>query len=282
MKDSLFPEKLTFIVGFIAIFIALYPLKTYSDNQAIFILFGEISLTNLVLIFLGLLSLSLYFYALNYIRYDFPIFSEIKKLAYIEYFAHFFYLIAVIYPLLVIGIYIISRLIHSLVELLSKIITPITADTISIVLGMVASFMVGASLLYLQTLDWQKRMSLTLGVLDSLEKKYFLEVKEHVEKGENSLALAYLYEGLTKLLELSLIKKLNIDFMRIEGIDISLVAYKNNLINKDDLQFIKQLKDFRNKTAHNVLIESTSKSETINLIKRAEEILRKIKPKIYA
>lgn len=100
MKDQL-KDKAVFVVGLMAAFLAFSSYK--EELSSIYIQIGQSapSLSSLFLTFVIFLALSVYFYALDYLRYSFPRFQNSLTFKLTNFLANAFYSLAIFFPLLV-------------------------------------------------------------------------------------------------------------------------------------------------------------------------------------
>lgn len=259
-----FSNKVGFIIGFIAVIIALYPFKQTLDSIKINLLIVSPSLTLLIAIFLGLLFLSIYFYALNYIRYDFPSLLNIEWLRFIEFLAHLMYFIAFLYPLFVLAVWVLSLIINLFPQISIK-------EVYYILLVLSSASLVLISI-FIQILKIRGKEE----ELYERVKHFSKRSSELYQKGSHDFIFLYLYNSLVKLIQLKLTKRLGSDIDKISTIELIELAHRRKLISKDDLYFINELRALRNQVAHRDRRDIFTKKKIEPFIKRANEISKKL------
>lgn len=265
-----FSAKLEFIVGFFAIIFALTTFKDKLELIKLDILIGSFSLYSLISFFLGLLFISIYLYALNYIRYDFPALLKIKWLSwlgYIEFLARLTYFITIIFPLFLL----IMSCISSVIKLL-----PAIPSNFENLLGVIIVFLTVLISFIMQLLRLREEESALMDELKEKVRRFSLEVKNLYEKRLYDLVLLNLYNILTKLIGSRLVKKYGLDIERISSKALIDLAEKNKLVSKNDLAFINDLRILRNQVAHGTLTEKISKNKVEFFMNRINEIIDKL------
>lgn len=265
-----FSTKLEFIVGFFAIIFALTTFKDKLELIKLDILIGSFSLFSLILFFSGLLFVSIYLYALNYIRYDFPALLRIKLLSwlkYIEFLARLAYFIAIISPLFLLILCCISLVIKLLPAIPSDFKTHL--GEITLVLALLVSFI-------MQLLRFREEKSTIMEKLKEEERRFSLKAKNLYKKGLYDFVLLNLYNSLTKLIGSRLVEKYGLDIGRISSKALIDLAEKNKLISKNDIAFINDLRILRNQVAHETLTEKISKNKAEFFMNRINKIIDKL------
>lgn len=270
-----FSNKLEFIVGFFAIIFALTSFKDKLELIKLDILIGSFSLFSLISFFLGLLFVSIYLYALNYIRYDFPALLKIKWLSwlgYIEFLARLAYFITIIiFPLFLLITCCISSVIKVLPAIPSNfktLLSEITGVVVALVFVLVSFIM--------QLLRFREEKSALMEKLKEKERRFSLKAKNLYEKGSYDFFLLNIYNSLTKLIGSRLVEKYGLDIGRISSKALIDLAEKNKLISKNDLAFINDLRILRNQVAHGTLTEKISKNKVEFFMNRINEIIDKL------
>jgi len=100
-------DKTAFILAFAALVIGLSSFGTELQKISIDLGFTVPSLMNLGVIFLLLLLVSIYLYALDSIRYGLSSLDNHRAFKFIQQIAHFFYMFAIISPILIFGLWLI-------------------------------------------------------------------------------------------------------------------------------------------------------------------------------
>lgn len=265
-----FSTKLEFIVGFFAIIFALTTFKDKLELIKLDILIGSFSLYSLILFFSGLLFVSIYLYALNYIRYDFPAILKLKWLSwlkYMEFLAHLAYFIAIISPLFLL----ITCCISFVIKLL-----PAIPSYFKTLLGLITGVLAAFILIVMQLLRFREEKSTIMEELKEEELRFSLKAKNLYEKGLYDFVLLNLYNSLTKLIGSRLVEKYGLDIGRISSKTLIDLAEKNKLISKNDLAFINDLRILRNQVAHGTLTEKINKNKAEFFMNRINEIIDKL------
>lgn len=101
MTDRDIKEKAVFVVGLLAAFLAFSFFKDDLSQKYLLIANQPYSLWHSTVFFVILLAISVYLYALNYIRYSFGRFQNFFVFRWIIPTANFFYSLAILYPIIV-------------------------------------------------------------------------------------------------------------------------------------------------------------------------------------
>lgn len=269
MVSIRFNDKIGFVIAFFTAIIALYPFKDKIDAYDIDILIGSFSLSSLVMVFLGLLFLSIYLYALNYIRYDFPRLLTVRYLKYVEYLAHLFYFVAVlVYPLFLLVMWGVS----SLLELLS-----LKLYLLKDIFFMVASVVFVLFSLIIQVKRFiERELELSEAMVEE-ERQFVLKTKEIYQEKIYGMTLMTVYAGLMKVIKLRLLKDFGLDVNRVDSRRLINLIDKHKLLSSEDITFLHDLRMIRNRMAHGELAKSITKEKAKAFIDRGNKIVRKLR-----
>ncbi len=242
MNTDYVKNKSTFAVALLAAFLAFSPFKDELDE--IFILLGlwETSLLKITIIFFILLTLATYMYALNHIRYGYGVKIQ-SYLKWILSIANFLYIVALLFPIAIFLIWIISLIINTieipkvLVENISIFIAYLIALALGIISGIVS-----------------KKM--TKNVRHQFAKLLKEQGEEQLQKASQLYKNGFYSESILeifKVLELNLRGKLEgigIYTKNINIYDLIALSLKKAIIMKSDVENIDKLRKWRNRAAH--------------------------------
>ncbi|MFA6252158.1 MAG: HEPN domain-containing protein [Candidatus Paceibacterota bacterium] len=120
-------DKSIFILGFLAIFVALAPFKDDLSNIKV-LSNPDLTLWNLLLVFIVILVVSIYLYALNYIKYILGKYQNSIIFKIITALAEFCYLLALLLPIIIVLWILMTKLPYS----------PISSNNWSIILSIIS------------------------------------------------------------------------------------------------------------------------------------------------
>lgn len=233
--NSFSNDKAAFIVAFFAAFIAL---NFYSDFfDGIKLLFGayKYSFNMIFNLMLTSLFISVYFFALDYIKPDSS--YEMKIFQYFIIVGNFFYaLTMIILP--------ISLIIHGTSYIFINL--NIKPEFISLIIGIIGSLM--ANLLSGKITRRDKEEA--VGVIQLKEENAIRQAEELYKGGFNSAALVEMGKLIEIALQKALLQKRNIDIKRASLVRLLDIALKTELIDSKMAHSIKEIRNMRNKAAH--------------------------------
>ncbi len=231
-------DKTEFILAFAALIIGL---GVFSDNLKqinINLGFGNFSFWNIGLVIFSLLFLSIYLYALDYVRYGIPRIENWKLFKTLQYIAHFLYSFAIIIPLLVILLWI-------FVFILGKLPLEKYVSYISITISMLVS----AGSLALSLFQFRKKEKIVREEISERASLSLSETDRLVEKKEWRLVIMEAF----RLLELMLRNKaeeIGIDAARLPFIRQVQIFIEKGLFTKPQAVKLSQVRELRNLAAH--------------------------------
>lgn len=261
-----FSDKAAFIIGFSALILAFYPYKEFAQKIMVKIFNWDISIYNLIGVFLLILFLTTYIYGLNYIRYDFPSILKIKCLNYIELLAHIMYMIAFTFPILVMLLVLISSLTKFL---------PDSNQWILLTISNIATTIITTASLYIGIRTYKNKEADLIKEL--LEEQIKFSENTDFSKGSDHLTILNLYESIILNMESLLIPHIGISIKKLSSFRVVELASNKKLISPQEVKIIKELRKIRNQIAHGQLPEGAS----VNLIIliEAQQILKHLKRK---
>jgi len=128
----------------------------------------------------------------------------------------------------------------------------------------------------MQLLMFREEKSAVMEELKEEERRFSLKAKNLYEKGLYDFVLLNIYNSLTKLIGSRLVEKYGLDIGRISSKALIDLAEKNELISKNDLAFINDLRILRNQVAHGTLTEKISKNKVEFFMNRINKIINKL------
>lgn len=260
-------DKISFVMAFLAAIIALAPFKDVLQTTVISFGTHNSSVLTLCYISFGMLFISAYLYAIDYVRYGFKFLDGLKIFRYIQIAGDSFYLLAIISPFIYFIIWCITKIVMSIpaekvrIEEYSSLLNTLLT-VVSLSLSIYAS--------WFQNKEQRKAKE---ELLDESSVNAENEAKNLVERNQWNLAIVESYRSL----ELAINKKLidlGVDPSRIPMYRSIEILIKNGIIDQSEYQKILFLRDLRNKAVHSVL--EHTKEDAINAIKTVKQILPRL------
>lgn len=260
-------DKITFILGFLALILALSPFKDVIDNIPIKFFGFEITLTKFILIVGALLFTSIYLYALDYIRYSFSklvlskffngLFNVIIKIADV------IYAIAVLLPSFTLIFLAIEKIIVLLIPVFSEYeyLISVLNGLISITIGYIFG----------HRMNLEKK-SKELEISKDEEEDSIIRAKKAYKDKYYEYMLIELNNGLLNLLFRKLSKKININKKAVTNRDLIELSFKKKIINSKQKALLHDIRVLRNNAAHGNLTKPITDEIAGNLIKNAEQL----------
>ena len=261
-------DKSSFLIAIVGLMIALEPIKDDLKDINIDFIFVNCSILVLIYVTFALLLFSIYFYALDYVRYGFKILDGLSLFKYLQTIADSFYFIAILSPIIysvawgIIRIYklfpnfnINNPQLEALFFLLSSIVLSI--------------FSILAAWKQNKESNQAKEEDLDESALNSMN-----EARQLIDKKSWNLSIIEAYHSL----ELSISKKLielGIDAKKIpffRSIDILL---KHGVLTIDEANKLNDIRKLRNKAVHASI--AFSEEEVSEVIENINDILPKLK-----
>lgn len=267
-------EKLAFIIGFIATLIALYSFNSQLKNINLDLLIGTYSLDKILHIFLILLGISLYFYALNCIRFDFPILLNIKALKNVEIGGHLFYFLAIfVYPLMLLILFSTNFVIdwfgqYMTISIDMNFPKGVLEGIITIIIAIITTIF-----------TWKQSketISMFIEIKSESEEDASIKANYDFENKKYNYVPIHLYEQIIQKLESIMGKDYGISISKIPHLKLLHFAYDRKILNKKDFEFIQYLRGLRNSYAHAKNTHDLSKSEVRKLIEETNTIIKKL------
>jgi HEPN domain-containing protein len=260
-------EKTSFLIALVGVIIALEPIK--DDLNKINIDFGFANYSIIVPLYItfALLLLSLYVYALDYVRYGFKKLDSLTWFKNLQFIANSLYFIAILSPIIylttwgIVKIYRIIPILNINLPQLETFIFPL----ISVLISLFSTFAA-----------WRQNKEYNQAEeehLDESASNSMNEARQLVEKRLWNLSIVEVYRSLElsiskKLLELGIDSK-KIPFFR--SIDILL---KHSILTVDEVNKLKYIKELRNKAVHSSV--EFSSDEASDVIQTINDILPKL------
>lgn len=248
MKESQSKDQSIFVVGLLAAFLAFSPFK--EELGSITILNspkGPVSLLTLLLIFIIILTLSVYLHALDYQKYNFGvIFQNFFLFKWVSALANFFYSAAVLFPILVLIVLIAQNVIQN----------PTINDNATAFISIIGAFL---NILFAVS----KHTSDRNNDVQHLKKKIdiYTENASKLFKDEYYTAcIIESYRIFEILLRASLLKR-GILTQNTPIHSIERLAQEKNIIPSNELNNFRILKEMRNRAVH--LDVSFSKEDAV-------------------
>jgi len=261
-------DRVTFVVGFIALLLALSPFKDSLDMFKIEFFTHQISLTGVLLIMTGILFLSVYLSAIDYLKYTFNSLLDWKiPFKYTSILADFFYVIAILFPLLVLIFWIIISAIQAILSL-----SETDSTIISLVLSVISAI-IGAVIANLSLKISKKAKEKFIEESNELEKDSILKAQKAFKDGYYEFMLIELNNSIVNQLYKKLAEKVDIRKRFISTINLIEIAFKYQIINSQQKGLLDDLRVLRNNAAHGKLEAPISKESAKELLEQTRKFL---------
>lgn len=237
-------DKPTFVVGLLAAVLAFTSFKNELSNIKIDLGFCYLNLLQVAIIFFIILSLSAYFYALDYMRYGYG--EKIKNISIFKWIlplANFLYVVALLFPLIILYVWMVSFIITTLHIPIIHIIKITYAINL---IGGVAFGIIS----YLTSQILTKNIRLTLA--KKLEEKgshRFNKARQLYKKGFYAETILELF----KVIEINISKKLEEKGYLTQNLgpsSLKLLSQKEKIITDKNISGYDNLKIMRNNCVH--------------------------------
>lgn len=254
MNNKDIKDKAVFVLGFLAIFIALSPFKQELSKININIGGSEdFNLLGALVVFTALLIISVYLYALDYTKYNFPKYQNSIIFRWIIPLANLFYSLAIWFPLMIILMMIIN--IGPIKTFINYAKVPIIwIDLFLIFILLIIG--IYKALKNKDNGDEEKSNLLEESRIKSLYKSLALIKKDFY--GE---ALIEVYKAIEQYIKERLLSEKRYTTKYMPMRELLDLAYKNKLIDTKDMIMIKDLQGLRNKAVHSFKIISKENAE---------------------
>lgn len=236
-------DKVAFVVALLGVVIALAPFKEQLLLIRLDFGFASVSILRLIYLSLGILLLSAYCFALDFIKDGFKFLDRYPVFKYIQLAGNISYFIAVLSPFLyfiiwaVIQLYILSNLPNIDIKKYSSVIS-IVFSTIALLVSVSAALRKN-----------RVQMNEKEEVLDASAMNASNEAKKLVQSRMWSLSIVESFRSL----ELNLNKKiieLGVDSARMPSHRAADILLRNKIITEQDFRKIQYIRDLRNRAVH--------------------------------
>lgn len=262
MNTNQIKDKAVFVLGLLGVFLAFSPFKEDLSQINLFIINKKYSLSSLMIAFLLPLTLSVYLYALDYLKYslgrhqNFFIFKIFVPLA------NFFYFIAILFPLLVVSIWLISF--------------PVINDFfIQYNLTLISTFIiVGFFIIYGFLISMRLTTEMKaeeISIIEGDKNKYLQRAIQLLNNHFYGESISEAFKALELWLRERLLEDKKLSTSNIPTKDLIYLAFQNKIINDKDIKIIEDIHKLRNKAAHS--ITNITKEQSFSALKIIKEIL---------
>lgn len=234
-------DKTEFVLAFAALIIGLGIFSSELKQININFGFKSFSLWDIGLTILLLLLLSIYLYALDYVRYGIPRIENWKVFKTLQRIAHFLYLFAIILPLLIV-------LIWPIAFLLSKL--PITniQNYVSYI-ATISSVLISIVAFFLSLLQLKRREKVIQEEISERASRSLLETDRLVEKRKWRLVVIETFR-LLELMFKNKAEEIGINASRLPFVRLVRIFVEKELITKTQAAKLDQVRELRNLAAH--------------------------------
>ncbi len=242
MTEDQIKEKALFAVTLVAAFLAFSAFKEEMSKIMLPVGAYSYSLLGIAVAFTILLSLSVYLYALGYIRYSFGKYQNFFLLRWIIPTANFFYFIAIVYPLIIfVGLFLTITPIYQLAQHYNAAIVwfDVITGLVTIIGGVVNVFYSTKKMRREQTQLIEDAKNLYLRKSEKLYKQEFY--------GESILEA---FKTLESYLREQLLERNGLTSEMLSFSDLLNLAQANNVVPETLIPAIKELQVMRNSAAH--------------------------------
>lgn len=253
--DDFMKSKTVFIITFLAALFAMYPIVQEYGHMGISIFDIKVTVKFFYLMNMGLLSLSVYFFSLEYI-------SE-KSFKFIRIVGNTLYSLAVLWPILFVLFYIATLLITYIVKLINFQIVSIS---ISIIMGILITLVAQRIFKVIKNgVNFKEKESIIQKILVSksinLESKDTpLERAEMVyEKGIYDPVAPYCFHAVTQSL-INALEKKGINATVMSDSKVISLAIDKKILPETYIDYLKTIREVRNKSVHSLGLEIDEKT----------------------
>lgn len=260
-------DKISFIVAFLGVVVALAPFKDSLQNIPVNMGLYSPSLLELIYLSLALLFLSTYLYAVDYIRYGFKALDSFKIFKYIQIAGDTLYLLAVVSPIIYLSTWLVVKV---------AILIPSTTAAFKVSSQLTSTLVSVISLVFTVYASWIQNKEMKKVKEQLLEDSSLTAENEAmalIEKNQWNLAIIEAFRSVELAINKNLVD-LGIEPSRMpmaRGLDLLI---KQGIITKDDYNKIQYIRELRNKAAHSTI--EHSKDEALEVMNIVKEIVPKI------
>lgn len=260
-------EKTYFVIALVGVIIALEPFK--DDLKNINIDFGFANYNILVPLYttFALLILSLYIYALDYVRYGFKKLDGLTWFKYLQYTANSLYFIAILSPIVYLATWGFVK-IYRMIPILNIGLPQLAAFIFPLISIVLSSLSILAA--------WRQTKELNQAEEEHLEdsaSNSMNEARQLVEKRLWNLTIIEVYRSL----ELSISKKLlelGFDAKKIHFVRSINILLNRGVLTTDEANMVNYIRELRNKAVHTSI--EFSEEEASTAIENIKDILPKL------
>lgn len=260
-------DKTEFVLAFAALIIGLGVFS--SDLKQININFGfkSFSLWDIGSVILLLLLLSIYLYALDYVRYGIPRIENWKLFKTLQRIAHFLYLFAIILPLLI-------ALIWPVAFLLSKLPVTNIQNYVSYIVT-IFSILISIGAFFLSSLQLKGIERIIQEEISERASRSLLETDRLVEKRKWRLVVIETFR-LLELMFKNKAEEIGINASRLPFVRLVRIFVEKELITKTQAAKLDQVRELRNLAAHSEKV--ISKQQAAYVTDVVDEVVNILTP----
>ncbi len=263
-------DKSAFVVALLAAALAFITFKSELTNINISLGFYQINFLQILIIFFVILTLSAYFYALDYTRYGFGvkiqnniIFKWILPLA------NLLYVAALLFPLIIFVIWLISLIIASInISAMSTSVITFITSFISVIIGAISALLTSKVL--------------TKNIRHRLAEKLEIEGENQFHKAHQLYKNQFYAETileLFKVVELNIRKKFEekgFITKHLSPIELKWLSAKEKILTDKNLANFDDLRNMRNNAAHQrISFTKENADSAFNIVKNILEEIDK-------
>ena len=244
MNDQQIKDKAIFVVGLLAAFLAFSTFKEDLIKINFYISGKPFNLLGGILIFILLLTFSVYLYALDYVRYSFGKYQNFMLFRLIIPLANFFYSAAVLFPVLIFFMWLISILpIKNFAQ--KHEVGILVFDIVGVLIVIVISIFNSIS-----TTRRQKQKDAE--EIEALRSNYLQRAFDLFKNSFFGESIMEAFKALDLYLREKLLEKdtLSTKFTNIK--DLTNLAIKYKIIDPKSLPALEDLRGMRNQAAHSL------------------------------
>lgn len=238
-SDSFFTDKITFIVAFFAGFIALNFHSDFFNTIKLFIGTHEYSSIQIFNVMLTTLFISVYFFALDYIKPESS--YKLKIFRYFKWVGNFFYaLTLIILP--------ISLIIHGISYIFINL--NVKPELLGLIFGVISGIISFLISIRLSGRIARREKEEAVGAMQLKEENAIKQAEELYKGDYYSAALIEMGKLIEIAMQKALLQKKNIDIKRASLVQLIDIALKTELIDSKMASSIQVIRNMRNKAAH--------------------------------
>jgi len=260
MNSKEIKDKAFFVVALLAAFLAFSSFKDSLSSIYLSIANHNYNLLHIVIFFVGLLTISVYFYALDYIKYSFGKYQNFLLFRMINPIANFFYAIAILFPVFILFVWIVGSS-PTYDFLKANTHTMEIFDSFGAVLLVLTGFFSAYFRDKMQNDDLARK-------LEKVQNTYIQTALKFYDKEFYGGTVLEVFNALEQFLRENLLKIGR--YTESVSIDRLLeLAQKNNIINGKDAKDIRDLRIQRNQYVHRTgQISKQNAEAAISLMKK--------------